>query len=428
MYNSANGLLKVSGRYLVDNNGAGNRFKLAGVNWAGFHEDNMVLGGLDIVNSGTPLPITSIISQVFTGWGFNSVRLPFATNTILSTVPVNAAFVNSANTTLFNNWLATNPAGVNTSLGMTPWNLYQWVVYELTQAQVCVIPNFHLLYQGWCCSPDDTNGLWWNDNWSYATFLSTWQTVATAFASNPYVIGYDIKNEPRQALIGGKWYYPTWGNGVTTTDFLWMYNQVGPAIQTIDANALLFIEPCVTNLDSLQQHQVTPKTANTVVYSSHNYPFNASKNMTLASFNNYQNNTIIGGTINPGRAWQAPYWMGEFGMLNTSTALLGVGTPGNESAAAEAPGSGGGNIYYRNWWGWMQTWHQENDPDWCWWHIAGYHVKGTRPSLNQLAYNYGDHCWDGLLSSSWNGASNYTLLTQLQALMAPRGGPGTPYY
>ena len=37
--------LSVSGRWIIDANG--NRVKLAGVNWAGAHQDAMTPGGLD---------------------------------------------------------------------------------------------------------------------------------------------------------------------------------------------------------------------------------------------------------------------------------------------------------------------------------------------------------------------------------------------
>lgn len=411
MYVAVNGLLKTVGRYLVDGNGAGNRWKMAGVNWAGAHQDNLVPGGLDYINVNT-------LAAQLASWGINSVRFPFASNTVLSTTPINPAYV-------------TGPNNANPSMiGMTPWQVYQACVTALTGAGITVIPNHHLLFQGWCCGVNDTNGLWWNANWSFPTFQSVWQTVATAFAANPLVIGYDIKNEPRPATILGKNYRPTWGDGNTKTDLQYLYNTMANVIQTIDTNALIFCE--FPQFDSLTQatvteHLVVPKTANTVVYSNHFYPMGAPTNLTQSQFNT--NVTNGGGFfLNANQEYTSPFWIGEFGMTNTSTALLGVGTPATQSTAGEAPGAGGGSISYRNWWAYMQNWLRTNDADWCWWHLSGTHVKGTVPSTNELRYQLGDHCWDGLYSASWNGASNPTLLSQLQSLQTATLGPGTPYH
>jgi cellulase (glycosyl hydrolase family 5)/fibronectin type III domain protein len=75
-----------------------------------------------------------------------------------------------------------------------------------------------------------------------AIFLSTWQTRATAFASKPALLGYDIRNEP--ASYAGMC---TWGgmNGATAgsnTDLRSMYQRVGDAIQAIDSRPLIFCE------------------------------------------------------------------------------------------------------------------------------------------------------------------------------------------
>lgn len=442
LFNTAAAPLKVVGRYLVDGNGTGNRWKMAGINWAGAHQDNMVPGGLDQVVGGTSVTAASIAAQLVS-WGFNHVRFPFSGTTINSTTPINPLYFNAANQSAFAAWLAGPGSGIPTaSLGMTPWNVYQYCVYELTQAGLAVIPNYHLLYKGWCCDANDTNGLWWNNNNSFALFTANWSTVVTAFASNPLVIGYDIKNEPRPALISGKWLYPTWGNNNQQTDFLWMYNQLATTIQTIQPNALLFCEQVIAKdgFGHFITRPVTPKTftstTGTVVYSSHQYPFGLTSKYkaTQASFNG---NLLTGnsglGVLTADSHQAAPFWMGELGMINTSTSLLGAGPgtnalpPGAQSAAGEYPGAGGGNVGARLWWELMQNFLMEYDVDWCWWHLSGTHVAGTTPGTNVLQYQLGDHCWDGIYSASWNGPSNPVLLAQVQALMPATLGPGTPY-
>ena len=92
------------------------------------------------------------------------------------------------------------------------------------------------------CAGAHQDAMWWNGNWPAAKFTDTWLTVAAAFAANPLVIGYDIKNEPGQATIGGTVYHPSWGDGNRDTDFCRMYGQVADAIQVVDPRALVFCE------------------------------------------------------------------------------------------------------------------------------------------------------------------------------------------
>ena len=71
--------LSVSGRWITDANH--NRVKLAGVNWAGAHQDAMTPGGLDLRHR------DEIAAQI-AEWGFNSVRFPFALQTVTWASPV----------------------------------------------------------------------------------------------------------------------------------------------------------------------------------------------------------------------------------------------------------------------------------------------------------------------------------------------------
>ena len=64
--------LSASGRWIV--NADGQRVKLAGVNWPGAHEDDMVPSGLDYRDRNE-------IARQIAEWGFNSVRLTFAVRT-----------------------------------------------------------------------------------------------------------------------------------------------------------------------------------------------------------------------------------------------------------------------------------------------------------------------------------------------------------
>ena len=389
--------LSTSGRYIVGADG--NRVKLCGVNWAGAHQDLMVPGGLDFRNR------HDIAAQI-AAWGFNSVRLPFAGSTIQSASPVDPSTI-TANPDL---------------AGMTPWQVYQAVVSALTGAGLAVIPNAHILYRGWCCSAQDTNGLWWNTNWSYATFLAIWQQVASTLAGNPLVVGYDIKNEPRVATINGHTYNPTWGDGNTQTDFAWLYKQIGNAILAIDPSALIICEGLnnAGDLTGVAAHPINLTIPNRVVYSIHDYPQGWPANESQSSYITSQHNNAGYVTV-AGEPYTAPLWVGEFGVANDSMAAIGAGP----MSYGNGLGAGPVSQPYENWWANFVAWaFTRADLDWCTWHLSGTHVQGTTPSTNQLQYNRGDRCWDGLFAQDWAGPANPAVIEALQSIMPALTGPG----
>jgi endoglucanase len=381
--------LSISGRYITD--AAGKRVKLAGVNWAGAHQDSMTPGGLDY------RPRDAIAAQI-AEWGFNHVRFPFALNTVLSATPVPAAGV------------AANPDLV----GSTPWQVYKACVAALTDAGLMVIPNCHLLFQGWCCAENDGQGLWWNANWPAAKFTSTWQTVAAAFAANPLVIGYDIKNEPRQATIGGTVYKPSWGDGNHNTDFCQMYGQVAAAIQAADRGALVFCEGLsyAADLTGCNAKLVTPGRAGTVVYAMHDYSWFHASGQSEADYITAMD--AKGGFLMTKGI--APLWIGEFGTGNDSLAAVGASTA--HGAASPSDANLGG--WFRNFLGWAR----QRDADWCYWMLDGTMRRGTTPVTNQLQWAEGDRSGYGLFAQDWIGPSNPALLEALQSIQPATAGPG----
>jgi endoglucanase len=390
--------LSTSSRWIVDRNGS--RVKLAGVNWIGAHEDAMTPGGLNLLNR-------SAIAEQIAAWGFNSVRFPFAVATITSTTPV-------------------APAGITANpdlAGQTPWEVYQACVAALTGAGLAVIPNCHLLYNGWCCSLQDSNGLWWNSNWPASEFTSTWVQIAQTFAANPLVIGYDVKNEPRQTTVNGTVYNPSWGDGNTLTDFRLMYEQVGNAILKADPSALIICEGINSggNLTGVAQFPVNLIVPDRVVYSIHDYPQGWPSNESQASYITSQHNSA-GYITGAGQSFTAPLWIGEFGLANDSMAALGGSNP---VSYGNGLGAGPLSQTYGNWWNNFNAWAGARaDLDWCAWHLGGTHVQGTTPSTNQLQYALGDRCWDGIYDQGWGGPANPAALAALQALQAPISGPG----
>jgi endoglucanase len=384
--------LSASGRWIVDANGQ--RVKLAGVNWPGAHEDDMVPSGLDYRDRNE-------IARQIAEWGFNSVRLTFAVRTL--------TVASQANPKL----LAANPD----LAGHTPWGVFQAVVQALTGQGLIVIPNCHMLFSGWCCSTADNNGLWYNDNWPVSRFEAAWQTIATAFAGNPLVAAYDIKNEPRNATIGGTVRTPTWGDGNTGTDFRLMYQQTGNLIHQHDPDALIICEGLsyAASLTGVPANPVRLTHPHKVIYSGQDYPwFGHAANQSQADYLS-QMHTNLGRVMDPG-SWQAPLWLGEFDVDNQSPSILDPGIP----HGASSPHNAGTANRWHN----VTAWLTQTDADWCYWHLGGTHVKGTEPVTNRLIYTKDDRCSSGVFAQDWQGSSSPYLLTALQKLQPASFGPG----
>jgi endoglycosylceramidase len=64
-------------------------------------------------------------------------------------------------------------------------------------------------------------------------YVAAWEQVARAFAGDPWVLGYDLFNEP-------------WPANATTAELASFYSLLIKGIRTVDPNHLLFYEPYVT--------------------------------------------------------------------------------------------------------------------------------------------------------------------------------------
>ena len=366
--------LSTSGRFIVD--AQGNRVRLAGVNWYGASEDLGVPAGLDTVHRDQ-------LAETIAGFGFNSVRFPFSVWMTQQTAAVPDQYL-AANSDLS---------------GSTPIQVYDACITSLTGAGLMVIPNCHLLDFGWCCSDQDDNGLWFNDRWTTATFTSTWQEVVKRYASNPLVVGMDVKNEPRPATVGGQLLHPTWGPG-DQTDFGAMYSTIGNVIHELNPHLLIICEGLgyATDLSGVASHPVKLAQGNKVVYSMHDYSWFHAQGQTEAAYAQAMN--TAGGYILSQNI--APLWIGEFG--NTVSTLASSGSP--------------------SWWANIQAWLTAEDVDWCWWALNPTHAKGSNPGTNTIKYNWGQPEPYGLLAQDWTNPDSWAVITMLQAMTTPSTGPG----
>jgi endoglucanase len=364
--------LSVSGRWILD--AKDKRCKLAGVNWAGAHQDQMVPGGLDYLPRGA-------LADQLAAWGFNSVRFPFAGPTVTSTGPVPPGLV-SANPDLY---------------GRTPWQVYQACVTALTAAGLMVIPNYHLLGEaGWCCSAGDEAGLFWSDAYPSTEFSGNWDTVTAAFEGVPLVTGFDLKNEPRQTAFGGRTYTPTWGDNAWATDFRRIYQYTAERIRAASPGKLVFCEGLGYASDLTKAGEF-PVTGPGVVYSVHDYSWFHAAGQSAAAYAEVMDKNS--GYLLTGN--KAPVLVGEFGDDNSLHATF----------------TGG-------WFANFADWAKARDVDWLWWEMSGTTRKGTVPVTGVRHCADGDRNNYGLFSQSWLGPSNPVMLEQLKDLMPATQGPG----
>jgi endoglucanase len=362
--------LRVTGARILGADGS--TVRLGGVNWGGAQQDEGVPGGLDV------LPRSTIIGRIIAA-GFNHVRLPYATGAFVS--PSGTARLNAVPA----GRLAANPDLV----GLTAWSVYQQLVDDMTQAGLYVIINQCLFTPGWCCSNADNNGLWYNDVWPTTTFIFCWRMIATRFAANP-MVGYDIHNEPRAAMIGGKPVTPTWGDGNAYTDIRHMQEDMTDKLRAIDPDALVFCEGLSFGTD-LSRWGFAPIRRTGAVASVHDYANDHPAGQTQAAYET-QMDARIGYLVTNG---QAPAWIGEFG-ANTDAA----------TAVQES--------------GWLPqfiTWAAKRGVSWCWWELGATMVLGTEPTTNALKAPPGRREAFGLFSGQdWKG-TQATLLAMLKPIM-----------
>jgi endoglycosylceramidase len=120
----------------------------------------------------------------------------------------------------------------------------------------------------------------WRNFWQYSNYkylqdhyIMAWQKIAARFKDNPYVIGYDLMNEP-------------WGGDIAkvflTGDFerkelSALYERLIPALRTIEPDKYLFFEPLpapvtfggASNLPKINDSRVVPQLG----YAPHQYAY-----------------------------------------------------------------------------------------------------------------------------------------------------------
>lgn len=353
--------LHTSGQYIVDSNGV--RVHLNAFNWYGSEGEDFVVEGL------SAQPLNSIVATI-KGLGFNAVRLLWS-NQMVESNPVVGSYALTANPSLE---------------GEHALTIFDTVVNALSSAGIMVILDNHMSNAGWCCSTTDNNELWYNSSYPEVNWIADWQTMAQRYQSNPWVIGVDLRNEPRSPA--------TWG-GAASTDWHAAAERGGNAVLTTNPNLLIFVEGVnyAGDLSGVTSLPVQLNISNQLVYEAHDYGF------WYSSINGYSGwyNAIEpkwGYLVNGGNP--QPLWIGEFGTCNS----------------ADTCDSSGSNSDPGFWFNAMTSFVRDYGVDWSYWAINGTTETGNGGGFGTVE-GY------GVLNTSWNGSALPSLTSRLQTMMTP---------
>jgi endoglucanase len=353
--------LHTSGQYIVDSNGV--RVHLNAFNWYGSEGEDFVVEGLEAQ------PLNSIVATI-KGLGFNAVRLLWS-NQMVESNPVVGNYALTANTSLE---------------GEHALTIFDTVVNALSSAGIMVILDNHMSNAGWCCSTTDNNELWYNSSYPEANWIADWQTMAQRYQSNPWVIGVDLRNEPRSPA--------TWG-GAASTDWHAAAERGGNAVLTINPNLLIFVEGVnyAGDLSGVTSLPIQLNISNQLVYEAHDYGF------WYSSINGYSGwyNAIEpkwGYLVNGGTP--QPLWIGEFGTCNS----------------ADTCDLSSSNADLGFWFNAMTSFVRDYGVDWSYWAVNGTTETGNGGGFGTVE-GY------GVLNTSWSGSALPSLTSRLQTMMAP---------
>jgi endoglucanase len=237
------GYWRTSGNRILD--AAGNPVRITGVNWFGFETD-FAPHGLWTRN------YQEMMDQI-KSVGFNTIRLPFATQ-------------------MFDPGATPNTIDFNRNpdlRGLTPIQIMDKVVAYAGQIGLRVLLDRHSIDAG-ILSP-----LWYSNQYPQSRWISDWQMLAQRYKNNATVIGADLHNEPHEPAC--------WGCGDPARDWRLAAQLAGNAILAINPNWLIVVEGVQSfrndnwywwggNLMGAREYPVQLNVPNQLVYSAHDYP------------------------------------------------------------------------------------------------------------------------------------------------------------
>lgn len=206
-------------------------------------------------------------------WGFNSIRLPMHYN--LYTLPVEQEPVKGKDT-----WLKT---GFDLTDKLLSW---------CRENKIYLILDLHAAPGGQgddkpIADVDTTKPKLWESDFNQLKTISLWKKLASRYADEEWIAGYDLINETN---------YKMEGNEPLRKLFL----EITSAIRSVDSNHIIFIEG---NQFANDYTGLTPPWDENMAYSFHKY-WNPATVETIQKY------------IDLREKYNVPFWMGESGENN----------------------------------------------------------------------------------------------------------------
>jgi aryl-phospho-beta-D-glucosidase BglC (GH1 family) len=324
--------------------------------------------------------------------GFNALRIPFS-NEMVERDPIVSALGSichqdscvpapgTTNTPLTGSYLLaaiSDTVRSNSDLyGLDALRVLKQIVDYAGRQGLYVILDDHRSEAAWGSEED---GLWYTSTdctgaapytcYTPQSWLNDWQTVGSLFATDPYVAGMDLRNEPHWVnpnVPGGsaRWrpsscaayvQYAHWGacGGVPdnpTTDWPQAAVQAGDELLAINASWLIVVEGGSTypqgegtfsqdgwgeNLQGVASDPITLTVPDRLVYSPHDYQNYDTDDTVADMYNAWTRN--FGFLAVPGHTYSAPLWVGEFGTCADRNTCIMDRTPGPPYASGDKYG------------------------------------------------------------------------------------------
>ncbi len=310
---TGDGFLRTQGNQIVD--ASGKPFKIAGVNWFGLESKDLVPHGL------YDREWHDMMDQI-KSLGFNTIRLPFASETLKSVSRPKGGDTGGINLFMNQDFLVSGAYDYRVAIAdqqaITSLEIMDKIIDYAGKIGLRIILDHHRSDAGISASE---NGLWYNENYSEAGWISDWEMLAKRYAGNSTIIGADLHNEPHgKSGQGGA----TWGDG-SVTDWRAAAERAGNAIGRLNKDWLILVEGIEEyqgerywwggNLMGAKDHPVRLNLPDKLVYSPHDYPNSVYAQPWFSDPNFPKNLTDkfkkMWGYLYEGNT--APVWLGEIG-------------------------------------------------------------------------------------------------------------------
>lgn len=351
--------LRTQGRYIID--ATGTRIKWCSVNWYGGSDELFVPSGLDTRHR-------NAIAHQIRSMGFNTVRLPYSDELVLSN-PLIPAKLLSANRDLE---------------GKRALDIFEACVVALTDAGLGVIINNHITQAGWCDGMNLCDASWSNSHLGPACrvrqteeqWMMHWITLMArpGIKDNPKVIGCDLRNEPR-----GLWGTTSWGAWARAA------TKCGDRLLEMNKDWLIIVEG-IGSANDCSGARKTPihlTVPNALVYSVHVFAWSGWGDM-----NPYSKRPYPGFALSMQKNWAflldeniAPVWVAELGNTDFPTK---------------------GDLHY---WTNLMRFLEHTDADWGYWALNPRKPKDNQPET-----------W-GLIRDDWETTVEDYRIQSLRKLM-----------